>query len=124
MTYLTFRAHYTVHIKNVFNQNVPSTHLLEENTVTLAWYMMLPRFTPFTEAFKEKINRMLSSGLIQRWHANHWRIPKYKKRYVETFQPQVLTVDDLRLGFLAFFIWVAISFFVFLMELGLRRFRS
>jgi hypothetical protein len=118
-----FRTHYADQINSAVTENVPSTFLLEENTMTTAWYVALPRFALSTGPFKEKIDQMLSSGLIQQWYSELWFIPKYKKRYVEKLQPRVLTVDDLRLGFLAFFICATISLVVFLMEMGLSRFR-
>jgi hypothetical protein len=123
-TFLTLRTHYANHIKYFFNEIAPSTFILEENTVTMPWYVKLPRYAPYTRAFKKIINLLPSSGLIQKWHAGFWGTLRDKKRYVETFQPQVLTVHDLRLGFLAFLICAAISLVVFLMEMGLRRVSS
>jgi hypothetical protein len=121
LTYLTFRTHYASNIERTFNGNVPSTHILEENTVTMPWYLMLPRYVPFTETFKKKVDQLLSSGSIQKVHAFVWGIDNDKKRLVEEFQPRVLTVFDLRLGFLAFLICATISFVVFFIELKFKR---
>jgi hypothetical protein len=98
-------------------ETVPSTFILDENVVTTPWYMLLPKYLPYTEAFKEKIDQMLSSGFVQRWHAHKWNIERDKKRYVEEAEPQILSVYDLRLGFFGFLICLAISFGVFLLEL-------
>jgi hypothetical protein len=117
LTYLTFRAHYHYRAKLILKETVPSTFILEENVVTTPWYMMLRRYLPYTEAFKQKIDEMLSNGMIQKRHASHWKIEKDKKRYVEEAEPQILSVFDLRLGFLGFLICLAISFVVFLIEL-------
>jgi hypothetical protein len=116
-TYMTFRSHYHHRVDIVLKETVPSTFILEENIVTTPWCMMLPRQTSYTQAFKDKIDQMLSNGLIQRWYAAHWKIEKDKKRYVEEVEPKVLSVYDLRLGFVGFLICLAISFGVFIIEL-------
>lgn len=119
-THLIWRAHRGSIEKKYRNKFVPSNFLLEENVVTLPFYMMLPRYVPYTEAFKEQINLMLSNGMIQKWHAKKWEYVADPKKHVEFNQPQTLTLEHLRLGFLGFLICLAISFAVFLIELSIK----
>lgn len=82
--------------------------------------MMLPRFLPFTPKFKMKVDEMLASGLIQRWHAEFYRIVADKKLFVEEFEPQVLTVESLQLGFSTFLISLTFTLVAFLAELAIN----
>jgi hypothetical protein len=97
-------------------KTVPSVHLLDENAATIPWYMVLARYVPYSEAFKDKIDQMISNGLIKRFHDKTYNVETSKKRFVEEVEPQVLTVYHLKLGFLAVLICLALSFAVFLTE--------
>lgn len=118
LTHLVFRSHYYANIKRMNRRTfVSSTYLLEENTATIPFYMLLPRFSPYTEKFNEKIDEMLASGIIERWHANEWSIERDEKLFFEEVGPQVLTIKNLKIGFFAFLITLALSSVVFVMEL-------
>jgi hypothetical protein len=101
-TYLIFRSHYHHGVTGVLKETVPSTFVLEENIMTTPWYMLLPKFVAYTEAIKQKIDQMLSNGMIEKWYADRWKIERDKKRCIEEVEPQILSVDDLRLDFLVF----------------------
>lgn len=118
--YLEFRAHYTVNVKTLFGRKPASTYLLEENTAMIPFFMVLPRYVPYSETFKEKIDKMVASGTIQKWHAELWEIEKDLKSYVVEVEPLVLTGKSLKLGFWAYLIALAVSFNVFLIELAMK----
>lgn len=60
---------------------------------------------------------MVASGHVQKWYNAMRLIEPKAKQFVETANPQVLTVRSLKLGFTGFLIALTISLTVFLMEM-------
>lgn len=116
MTYLTFRSSYHQNVSRFFKKTEPSTYLLDETTATIPFYLVLPRYVPYTEIFKKKIDQMLASGVIDWWNTFLTRIERDEKKFVEKVEPQILTVKSLQIGFTTFLISLAMSFVVFLLE--------
>jgi hypothetical protein len=119
-TFLFFRTHYTLFMKAYVANNEPSSFLLDENVALIPFYIVLPIYVPYSVVFREKIDLMLSNGMIQKFNAEQWLSKTEKKSYVEEVVPQVLTVDTLGVGFMAFLICSALSFAVFFIELIVR----
>lgn len=59
---------------------------------------------------------MLASGLLDKWK-NEFNGEEDLRRTTEEPKKEVLTVQDLRLGFLLFVMCLALSFVVFLAEI-------
>jgi hypothetical protein len=115
-TYLFFRAHFCAMLRTM-RKALPSLYLLDENVVTIPFYIILPRFVPYSETFKEQIELMISNGLVGKLNAESWSFNQNEKRYVEEVKPQILTVEHLSLGFLAILISLVVSLCVFLVEI-------
>jgi hypothetical protein len=117
-TYLTFRARSTSLTKMRIGRSKPSYYYLDENVVTVPFYLELPISLPYTETFKEKIDEMISNGLIKKFF-DEWYLIDHddEKSNVEKVERQVLTVYQLRLGFLAFLFSLSISLCFFFIEL-------
>lgn len=119
-TYLTLRSKYYSDIKREYGRFAPSASLLEENVVTLPHFMIMPRLFPYTETFKMYIDHMITAGLTQKWHEEDLSTERDETLPVEEFEPQVLSVVSLKIGFLAFLIAVVISSLAFLVELAVK----
>lgn len=120
LVHLMFRTHYYCYLKEFIGAKQPSTFILDENFVKIPFYVKLPRYLPYSSAFKVKIDQMISSGLIQKWHAQFWRIETNPLHYDEQVEPQVLTLQHLRYGFLAYLVCVVLCLATFFIEVVLN----
>jgi hypothetical protein len=117
-----WRTHFYRGLKYDIGRTQPSLYVLDKNIATIPWYMMMPKKIPYARTFMDKIDRMLASGLIQRWHAHIWMIIKDEKTFIDEIEPEVLTIEHLRLGFLCFSAFLVASCCVFLIEIANRAF--
>jgi hypothetical protein len=124
MTFLTFRSNYTAEIKQLKTSNnrqfIPSTSLLDENTATIPFYLAMTLHNPYTPQLKVKVEDMIANGLIEKWYNEMRSIKRDEKTFVEDVEPEVLSVNDLKLGFFAVLITAVVSVCVFLIELMLK----
>lgn len=116
LAFMTFRRDYFKELKLKIGRSQPSTSLLEDNVRTVPYFMILPDQLPYTRMFKLKIDQMIASGLIQKWHDEYFLVERDPKKYVEQVDPQVLDVDTLRLGFYAYLIALLFSIAGFIAE--------
>lgn len=79
---------------------------------------------PYTTTFMNKVDEMISSGLVQKWHDKNFAVVKNAKQFKEDVEQQVLTVEHLWIGFLGFLILLILSVLVFLLELTWKALRS
>lgn len=63
---------------------------------------------------------MIAIGVIQEWHNEYFKIERDPRKYVEEVEPQVLDLQMLRFGFLAFLISLSLSTFVFAIEMFIK----
>lgn len=78
--------------------------------------MILSDKLPYTRMIRTKIDQMIASGLIQKWHDEHFLVEQDAKKYVEEADPQILYVETLRFGFYAYLIALAFSAAAFAAE--------
>jgi hypothetical protein len=120
-----WRKHYISFFNQMFGPTKqPSTHMLEENLFSIPWYLVMTTVLPYTATFMDKVDEMISSGLVQKWHDKNFAVVKNAKQFKEDVEPQVLTVEHLWIGFLAFVILLTLSVLVFLLELAWKALRS
>ena len=96
-----------------YRSGTTSLQTLDEDYVTLLVGFIFRRFSPFFETFNEITGRLESNGMMEKFRKNS----KPFKRKAEELGPQVLTMYQLRLGFLACLILAASSIVVFIGEL-------
>jgi hypothetical protein len=116
LAFLTFRRDYYKELRLTIGRTQPSTTLLENNVRTVSYFMILSDKLPFTRMFKLKIDNMISSGLIQKWHDEYFMVERDAKKYVEEADPQILNVETLRYGFYAYLIALTFSTAAFVAE--------
>jgi hypothetical protein len=116
LTALKYRKKYHREVRLQLGLALPSTFLLEENTVTLPFYITLPKYLPFARVFLSEIDKMITSGLVQKWHDEYFMVDKNFKNYKEDVDPKVLDLEPLRFGFIAYAIILVLSVLVFVVE--------
>lgn len=91
--------------------------LLPEPLYTQMLTMLLPPFHRFYEVFDEKIQQMVTAGIVN-FLSEAWvqpeRVAKYKHLHLQ--EPQVLTMAHLEAGFVIWLISVSFAIFAFLLE--------
>lgn len=117
-----WRTHFYRGLKHEIGRTQPSLYVLDKNTATIPWYMIMPKKIPYTKTFMDKIDQMLASGIIWQWNAQLGKIVKNEKTFIDEIEPEVLTIDHLRLGFLWFSAFLVASSCVFLIEIATRAF--
>jgi len=101
--------------KTKYRNGAPSLLLLEKTIKEIWDGFAFPRFSPYFEEFNEKISRMGSSGLISYWIEQE--APELNdKLEVEEIGPQILTVDQLAVGFYVCLVSIVIAMMAFLCE--------
>lgn len=98
-----------------YRSGTSSLLVVDESIHLLFVGMEFKLFSPFLEAFNEKIDWMISSGLPQFWH-NNFVNPRNLKRIPEEIGPQVLTMDHLEIAFKVCLSPLILSVFVFVVE--------
>lgn len=100
-----------------------SVTLLDETIVSQKRGFVYKPFSPFFETFNEKIDEMLSSGIVEYWNKKLFN-PSLVKRTEEEVGPQVLTMEHLEVGFISCLIFLILSIFVFLLEVFIPLIKS
>jgi hypothetical protein len=113
---MVFRNHYLGNLKLDLQSELPSYSLLVEDIATFPVTLLLPRFVPYTEVFKEKIDELIASGLVKLWSDQMFLIDKLNN-VPEEIEPQILTLEHLFDGFIAFVACLILSFACFVFEL-------
>ena len=97
-----------------------SLTLLEEDYVMIYFGMVFKPFSPFFEIFNEVLGRMEANGLMQLYRESFYFFAQ--KRKLEDIGPQILTMDHLRVGFLACCVPLILSVIAFIGEKVWSRF--
>lgn len=100
-----------------FYRGTPSFHLLEETFMTLFSGFEFKLYCPYFEDFNKKVGEMNSNGMFQDWFANLFNVKGLKRNRMKS-GPQVLTLDDLSVGFQICLIPMSLSVVSFLAELS------
>jgi len=109
------RDDFTRMVNEQYKTGRPSIRLMDQTIAVFHAGMKFNKFSPFFEAFNEKIGRMVSSGLIK---VNSLVYSNEKiHTYVPEIGPQVLTLDQLRFGFLIIIACLVLSIVVFILEI-------
>lgn len=87
----------------------PSIYLLDEDIVSVPYFLEMPRYLPYSMVIKEKLKGLVSNGMIEKWHAEENKLQRDEKVFVEEVEAEVLTVDILWLGFLFYLICIAVA---------------
>ena len=113
-TILTFK--YTIKFIEAekFRSGSTSLVLLEENYKMLPSGIIFKTFSPYFEIYNEMLAWLESNGLMEHWRR---KFQFYSSSLPEDIGPQVLTMDHLRVGFLACLIPLFLSVIVFIGEL-------
>lgn len=93
-----------------------SLHFHEDNVVIWAVMPTFFEFSPYFQEFNERIGRLLAGGF---YRTGRLDIPT-KPRTFEDIGAQVLTFEQLQLGFAACLIALALSIIVFIMEVAVH----
>ena len=96
-----------------YRSGTSSLQILDENYVKLLIGMIFKDFSPFFETFNEVLGWLESNGMMEKLRQDS----KILRREPEKLGPQILTIYQLRLGFLACLIVAALSFAAFFGEL-------
>lgn len=72
-------------------------------------------FSPFYETFKEKIELLISNGVVFHWW-DKFLNPKGFKRIEDDIGPQVLTYEHLEIGFMVCLVPLSLSVVAFVFE--------
>ena len=113
-TTLTFRHTIKRIQEDFYSSEIPSLVLLEEDYKMIYAGIYFRAFSPFFETYNEMLGWMETFGFIELWR----RRAEYNlQSKSEEIGPQVLTMDHLRVGFLACLIPLTISAFAFFVEL-------
>jgi hypothetical protein len=117
LTYLAIKAQNIVKTKKSIGRIKPSFHYLEKDSMMIPFYIQLPMFLPYSATFVQRIDEFISNGLVKKFTDDCW--PK-EERFDEEVELQVLSVYQLRLGFVAFLIYLAFSAGAFIVEITVK----
>lgn len=94
-------------IENVdYRSGFTSLTVLPQKISTYHIGLIYQPLSPFCEAFNEKLRDILSSGFIDDLYKNFLN-PKGRRRLIEPIGPQVLTLEQLSLGFqVCLILWI------------------
>lgn len=109
------RSWFEALLKGRLRSGKASLRMLDENFFTLSHTMMFTRNLPYTEAFRNRVNQLISSGVPQRFYEQ--QMEKYRPLGSnDQIPPQVLTLEHLAVGFLIYLVVCAFCVLVFLIE--------
>lgn len=92
-----------------------SLHSLEEIKIVAHVGVTFQRFTPFYEQVDELIGRLITGGFFKRWLLQHLDF-KDSKVKIEDIGPQVLTMDQMEVAFIASLLPLTLALTAFFME--------
>lgn len=107
-----------------YRSGFPSLSLLPGPVITVMHGMMFKNYNPFYEMVDDKIRQMIPGGIMQHLYKEQVRIKKTSsensvRNSKEPIDPQVLTMDQLKIGFLICAAMLCLSTIVFVVELGI-----
>lgn len=111
-------------VTNNYRSGFASLYLLEENIFTVPSGINFPLFSPLFEAFDQKVHQLLDTGLFSYWYRNLLNSKGFSRSKVEEIGPQVLTMEQLAVGFLICLCPLILSGLVFFGELIYFRIRK
>ena len=91
---------------------------LDEDYMTFPIALLFKDYSPYLETYNEMLGWMESNGLIGLWRQNYM---EYSDRKSEDIGPQKLTMDHLKLGFLACLIPISFCIAAFISEVLLPK---
>jgi len=101
--------------KEHYRTGFSSLHVLDEVIRMYSISLHLKKFSPFHEIFNQKIGEILASGLVDAM--SKAMVREQSKSNFEDIGPQVLTMDHLGVGFLAWLIPFMCSLIAFSFEM-------
>jgi hypothetical protein len=113
--FLVQRLWYQILMKIELTSGKPSPQVLDENFFTLSHAMMFTRNLPYTEAFKNLVNQMITSGILNQIQ-NKFHMRHISEGTNEKIPPQVLTLEHLAVGFTIYLVASAFCVLVFSTE--------
>lgn len=79
--------------------------------------MLFPRNHKLFEVFDEKIQRLLTAGIIDHYTYEWFRFLDPKRyKHLKHYEPKKLKMDQLEAGFVVWLVSIAIAFVVFIVE--------
>ena len=108
-------AEYIQAMNNRYHSGVVSLSVLEETKTTVFQNINFKLFSPLFETFNDKLHFMISNGFTQKVFENHVN-PNGRKIIEDQIDPQILTMDQLAVGFQICFVPLAFSTIAFLVE--------
>jgi hypothetical protein len=120
LTTLYYRNRYNARKAQPGNEGL-SIHLLDEDTVTLQFSLMTFRYNPLNKNFLEKIDQLITGGIVEHGlesdnSIGHSKTRLNSKTKVEDKKPEPLKMDHLGVCFAAILICLGLSCVVFFME--------
>ena len=103
---------------DVYRSGETSLVLLDEVYVTFPVVLLFKDYSPYLETYNEMLGWMESNGLIGLWRQYKMG---YSVRKSEDIGPQVLTLDHLKIGFLACLISINFCIAAFIGEVLLPK---
>ena len=101
----------------MYRSGTTSLQVLNEPYKMVYSGLRFKRCSPFLEVFNEMVAKMEPNGLMEYWR----RFQSYSTTKIEDIGPQVLTMDHLRLGFLACCIPMTLAVIAFIGEFAWSR---
>jgi pheromone shutdown protein TraB len=110
-------------LKDELRTGIPSFTVLDERPDSVRTYITLNRNLPYIEQILQKVNDLITSGIVQKFHDNlsNNHIPSNKEEEVE---PQILTMTTLGLGLSLFLMACVLCIISFVIELLTRIFQA
>ena len=104
----------------VYRSGTTSMRFLDEPYKIVGSGVKFLRSSALVEVFNEMLAKMEPNGLMEYWR----RLRSFSTTKIEEIGPQVLTMDHLRIGFLACCITMILAVIVFIGELARSRFAT
>ena len=107
-------------VQEDYRSGTSSLILLDEDYKTVPSGIIFKNFSPYLEIYNEMLGWLESNGLTKHWAQEFYG---YTLKKVEDIGPQVLTMDHLKIGFVACIIPLVLSAFIFVAEHVWSRFK-
>lgn len=98
---------------NYYRSGTTSIVYLQQDFMLESIGTVFKKYSPFLEIYNEILGRLESNGFMEFWRRNFI----FSSQQIEEIGPQVLTMDHLRLGFLACLFPMALGVIAFLAEI-------
>ena len=100
-----------------YRRGTTSLRYLDEPYKMMYSGIIFKNWSPFVKVFNDMLAKMETNGLMAHWR----RFNVYSKTIIEDIGPQVLTMDHLKIGFLACCISMVLAVIAFIGELAWSR---